>query len=654
MSQSIPGSVNPACGVPGSQLLRSRLLSFLRGPCTLLKVKVASPRTSALALLLVTALVLAACGDDAGGVTTTTAAVTTTVDPTTTTEPGATTTTEPIGPRNEYGGEVVIGELDEPLSLNPFFTGGGGSAERIGQAYFAGVADVDGFTLELVPDVVVELPSVANRGLVVNGDGTETVTFVIDPRAVWADGTPISGADFEFTYETIMDPLLGLDQSGYDDIDPLSVVVSDKTFRFTLARPSLAVETMFGVLLPAHEVAGTDLLADWNDRMWVSGGPFELEEWSRGEFLTLRRNPAYWKVDPETGQQLPYLDRVVFRFVADVETLVAEFSERRLDVITPGMDPEVLAELSGLVGVVVDVVGGGQWEHLSFQFGDGRLERNPGSYNAHLEFRRAVAEALDRDALATAVFGDAWDEGLDSYVEAFTPGWSGEAWAAYDYDPAAARTSLDELCAKEGVDCVANPPKVVFTTTEQRIELAEALEPMFTAAGIEFEMELEPRVVFLGETIEYGRFDVGVWSWAGGPGLHRLVCAHRFWDPRQAPPNGNNHYRYGSPAYSGVGEFVSYQEGPSAVIDEHTARMEELATLMGVDQGCHPATVDQAELLGLVTEAEALLAEQVVFIPLYQLPEVGVVWADEIAGYRHNPTGGGDTWNIAYWHRIDS
>ncbi|HEX5630971.1 MAG TPA: hypothetical protein VFY15_04875, partial [Acidimicrobiia bacterium] len=107
-------------------------------------MKVASPRTSALALLLVTALVLAACGDDAGGVTTTTAAVTTTVDPTTTTEPGATTTTEPIGPRNEYGGEVVIGELDEPLSLNPFVTGGGGSAERIGQAYFAGVADVDG------------------------------------------------------------------------------------------------------------------------------------------------------------------------------------------------------------------------------------------------------------------------------------------------------------------------------------------------------------------------------------------------------------------------------------------------------------------------------------------------------------------------------
>ena len=595
---------------------------------------------------------MAACGDDPGA-TTTTSPVTTTTSATTTTDPGATTTTEPIGPRNEYGGEVVIGELVEPLSLNPFVTGGGGSGERIGQAFFAGVADVDGFTLELVPDVVVSLPSIANGGLVINGDGTETVTFIIDPAAVWADGTPISGEDFRFTFETIMDPALELDRTGYEDIDPASLVVGDKSFRFTLQRPSLLVESLFDVLLPAHEVRGTDILGDWNDRMWVSGGPFELEEWSRGEFVTLTRNPAYWKIDPETGQQLPYLDRVVFRFVEDVETLVAEFEARRLDVITPGVDPAILGELAALVGPVVDVVGGGQWEHLSFEFGDGRLSRNPESYNEHVEFRRAVVHAIDRDAIASAVFDGAWGEGMDSYIDAFTPGWSNEAWAQYDYDPDAARLDIEALCAKEGVDCVANPPTMVFTTTEQRIDLAEALQPMLEAVGIAFEAELEPRVVFLGETIEYGRFDVGVWSWAGGPGLHRLVCAHRFWDPRLLPPLGTNYYRFGSPGYSGVGEFVSYQEGPSSVINEATTRLEELTTLLGVDQGCHPSTVEPTAILGLVGEAEAILASELAFIPLYQLPEAGVVWADEIAGYKHNPTGGGDTWNIAFWHRID-
>jgi ABC-type transport system substrate-binding protein len=404
------------------------------------------------------------------------------------------------------------------------------------------------------------------------------------------------------------------------------------------------------VLLPAHVVAGTDLMADWNDRMWVSGGPFQFEQWSRGEFLTLTRNPAYWKVDGDTGQQLPFLDRVVFRFVGDVDTLVAEFEARRLDVITPGADAALLDRLAALEGVVVDVVGNGQWEHLSFQFGEGRLSRNPGSYNSHLEFRRAVAHAVNRDRVAAELLGS-WGVGMDSYVEAFTPGWSQAAWAQYDYDPDAARTALAELCAKPDIDCTTNPPTVVFTTSEQRVALAAVLEPMFTEVGIAFRAELEPRVVFLGETIEYGTFDLAEWSWAGRPGLESLVCLHRVWDPDQVPPLGSNHYRFGSPAYQG--EPVTYRQGPSSLINESSARMSELATLLGVDQGCHPSTVDRSELLTLVAEAEQILADELVFIPLYQNPEAGVVWADEVAGYKPNPTGGGDTWNIASWHRID-
>ena len=610
-----------------------------------------SPATGAAGAVVAWALVMAGCalgGGDSTTIPTDGSSPTTTA---TTPAGGSTSTTAPLGDRYEYGGEVVIGELDEPISLNPFVAGFGGSAERIGQALWVGVADVDGFSLELVPDVVVELPSVGNGGLVVNADGTESVEFVIDPLAVWADGTPISGEDFRFTYEVVMDPLVvGVDRSGYEDIVPGSVVVGEKSFRFVLSRPSLVVESLFSVLLPAHVVAGTDLMADWNDRMWVSGGPFQFEQWSRGEFLTLTRNPAYWKVDGDTGQQLPFLDRVVFRFVGDVDTLVAEFEARRLDVITPGADAVILDRLAGLEGVVVDVVGNGQWEHLSFQFGEGRLVRNPGSYNSHLEFRRAVAHAVDRDRVAAELFGS-WGVGMDSYVEAFTPGWSQAAWAQYDYDPDTARTALTELCAKPYIDCTTNPPTVVFTTSEQRVALAAVLEPMFTEVGIAFRAELEPRVVFLGETIEYGTFDLAEWSWAGRPGLESLVCLHRVWDPDQVPPLGSNHYRFGSPAYQG--EPLTYQQGPSSLINESSARMSELATLLGVDQGCHPSTVDRSELLTLVAEAEQILANELVFIPLYQNPEAGVVWADEVAGYKPNPTGGGDTWNIASWHRID-
>ena len=599
------------------------------------------PRRALGTVLVLVLVVAAACGDDAASTTAGPASSTSSGADSATTTAGTTTTGAGA---IEPGGEVVVGVLEEPLSLN-WFAGGAESpvVGLIGAAVWVGMADVDGVTREFVPDVVVALPSVANGGLVVNGDGSESVRLDIAPEAVWADGTPISGEDFRFTYETVMRPDVLVDKSGYELIDPTSLVVGEKSFEFRLVRPSLVVESLFPVLLPAHVVGGVDVMSgSWDEDMWISGGPFEFEEWSRGEFITLVRNPNYWKVD-ESGQSLPYLDRVVFRFVPDVDTLVTEFEARHLEVINPSWDPALLDRLSALEGVAVDVAGAGQWEHITFQFGDGRFVRNPGSYNEHLEYRLAVAHAIDRQGVVDAVLGG-WGEPLDSYVEAFTPAWSQGAWATYDYDPDKARDYLTALCAKDGVDCAANPPTAVFVTTEQRGDVALALESMFTAVGIEYRSELEPRVIYLGETIEFGTFDLGDWTWVGRPGLRELAALHRVWDPEQAPPIGANYYRFGSPGYQGEGDLLDYQEGPSSLLNEHTARMAEIYDLLG-------ATVDEREVLALVAEAETILAEQLVFIPLYELPDAGVVWADEIGGYRHHPAE--DTWNIATWNRID-
>jgi hypothetical protein len=57
------------------------------------------------------------------------------------------------------------------------------------------------------------------------------------------------------------------------------------------------------------------------------------------------------------------------------------------------------------------------WEHINFQFGPGN--RNPESLNEHLAFRRALAHAVDRDAIAAVVPGAGF--AIDSHVDAFLP-----------------------------------------------------------------------------------------------------------------------------------------------------------------------------------------------------------------------------------------
>jgi hypothetical protein len=86
---------------------------------------------------------------------------------------------------NPYGGEVIVGDDQEPPTLNQFAPGGDNAiVTRIGQAYMCSTFEIDGFTLELFPELLVELPTVANGGITVNADGTETLRYTILDEAV--------------------------------------------------------------------------------------------------------------------------------------------------------------------------------------------------------------------------------------------------------------------------------------------------------------------------------------------------------------------------------------------------------------------------------------------------------------------------------------
>ncbi len=590
-------------------------------------------------LVLALALVAAACGstDDDTGQEETTTTTEAPAETTTTAAPTETTTTEATEPQNlkAYGGEVVVADDQEPPTLNPFVPGGDNFIVSIvGQGYHVGAQEIDGFTLELIPEVLTELPTVSNGGVVVNDDNTMTVKYQIKDEAQWADGTPISGDDFQFTLDTIMNPDLPTTKAIYEDI--VESTAGPKTFEYTMAAPTVQYELIFGTLIPKHDVEGSDFVNDWNDTMWVSGGPFVFSEWQKGEFVKLTRNDNYWKSDPETGQQLPYLDAVIFRFIPETEAIITAFRGREVDIIQPPPATETIETLQALEpeGAVVEVLSGPVWEHLNFQFGPERLSRNPDSSNEHLKYRQAVAHAIDKNLIVDEILAGQV-EPLDSYVEAFSPGLSNFSWDQYDYNPEGASALLDELCTDLGRDCAANPISTVFSTTsnnDARVKLSELFVDMFSDVGIAYENQLEDSQLFFGETLENGVWDLGEWAWVGSPGLGGLISIHDVFDPEAPPPDGSNFYRWGTP--------------DSSVIDDASARYAEVRDAMN-------ATVDDQELAVLITEAEKILADNVVIIPLYARLVTAAVWGDEVGGFKHNPTQAGHTWNLESWYRTD-
>ncbi|MDH3190324.1 MAG: ABC transporter substrate-binding protein, partial [Acidimicrobiia bacterium] len=478
-------------------------------------------------------------------------------------------------------------------------------------------------------------------------DGTETVRYQIRDEAVWADGTPISGDDFQFTYDTIMDPDLPILKATYEDI--VSTTAGPKTFEYTLSAPTVQAELIFGAILPKHDVEGSDFINDWNDTMWVSGGPFIFDTWQKGEFVKVVRNDNYWKTDPETGQQLPYLDSVVFRFIPETASLINAFKAREVDMINPPPAIETIEDLQTLSGegASVEVLSGPIWEHLNFQFGDNRLVRNPNSYNEFLEYRQAVAHAIDKQKIVDEIL-KGQVEPLDSFVDAFSPTLSQGSWAQYDYNPEGAAALIDELCARDDTDCDAKPVKAIFSTTsnnDARVTLSELFVSMFEEAGIEYEAQLEDSSLFFGETLDFGNTDLGEFAWVGTPGFAGLISILDVFDPEGAPPDGSNFYRWGTPEVTGA-DPDGFNQGASSVVDEHTVRFAEIRDAVN-------ATVDETELITLLNEAENILADQVVIIPLYARLDPGAVWADEVGGYKHNPSQAGDTWNMEMWYRLD-
>lgn len=525
---------------------------------------------------------------------------------------------------------MVIGDDQQPPTLNPYVPGGDAYVVgKIGQAIFARGWDIDAATRQLIPDVFVEIPSVTNGGVTVNGDGSMTVTYRIRDEAEWSDGSSISGADLAFTAEAVA-PLLdpGDRFRGGERLYGLmrDIEVGDKTFTATIDETTIDYETLFEWILPRHVMEDTDLLVDWNEMPFLGAGPFVFDEWHRGDHITLVRNPNYWKFDEETGDRLPYLDEVVFRFVPEIDQLLAQFAEHRLDVIDPPPSAEDWSPVSlDDEAIVREYVPGGIWEHLAFQFGPNN--RNAASINHNLDYRRAVAHAI----------GDSLDDiisywiPIDSFLDAGAPELSTGAWSRYDYDPELARRLLDTAMAEEGVDSVT----AVFSTTanaDERPRIAAALQEALGAVGITYESQLEDSQLFFGDTLDLGTYDLGWWAWVLQPTTSSLLTQLDLFDPRGNPEEGQNVYRWGT--------------ADSAVDDELTARFAEIRDAAN-------ATLDRAEIERLVVEAEQLLADQVVIIPLLVRRSDLLYWGDALTGPEHNPTEASPTWNIEHWRRID-
>ncbi len=294
------------------------------------------------------------------------------------------------------GGQATV-ELDRPWAgLNPNTAAGAASstpallAPVLPSAYIV--------TPKLVPQV--------NSDLLVSVEATSTsplvVQYIINPRAVWSDGVPVSADDFIYSWKSQRGG--GVDADGQPDQiasnlgyrDVASIVPSHggKTVTVKFSTPFTDWRVMFDHMVPAHiarRVGWNHGFDSFNPAVDLSAGPFLLQSASSSGRAVLVRNPRWWGSPPN-------LDEVTVNVAPTQAAWAGALATGNRTAAQPGsFDLGSLNQVSSMPNTQSDV-------RPSLELLD--LEFNVTSQvTSSTAARQAIAHAIDRNDLLDRTVG---------------------------------------------------------------------------------------------------------------------------------------------------------------------------------------------------------------------------------------------------------
>ena len=202
-------------------------------------------------------------------------------------------------PRDGPMRPLTMALAEEPRSLNPFTASSAYAWQVLGQMY-EGLIGTDPFTLE-------DMPGLADRwSVAVEGEGKNAHTvlsFTLRPGLKWNDGSPLTAGDLKATLEFLKKNQI---PRFFDAVKNVAAVeaLSEHELKVTMDGVSYwYLDNIAGLpYMPAHVLGGVDDWQNWDPlaagrNALVGAGPFMLEEYRRGEYVMMKRNPHYWRLD---------------------------------------------------------------------------------------------------------------------------------------------------------------------------------------------------------------------------------------------------------------------------------------------------------------------------------------------------------------------
>jgi len=342
----------------------------------------------------------------------------------------------------------------------------------------------------------------------------QVVTYTINPKAVWSDGTPITWEDLQ----SQINATSGKDEgfaiaatNGSDRVEKVERGVDDRQAVITFAKPWSDWKGMFAgstMLLPKSSTATPEAF----NRAQLNGpgpsaGPFLISNLDRGaKRITLTRNPKWWG-------EAPLLDSITYLILDDAARIPA-LQNNTIDATgLATLDEMEIARRTN--GVAIRRAPGLGWYHFTFNGSPDRILADPA-------LRRAVARGIDRNTIAAVVQRGLADNPVPLNNHIYVAGQEGyqDNSGVVAFDPEKAKQELDALGwrmngqfrEKDGKQLVIRD--VLFDSLGTR-QYAQIAQNNLAQIGVKLDLDIRPAAGFFTDYVTVGNFDIAQFSWSG-------------------------------------------------------------------------------------------------------------------------------------------
>ncbi len=433
-------------------------------------------------------------------------------------------------------------------------------------------------------------------------DSAMTLTVDINPEAVWSDGTPITAADFECTWNANLNTPGAISTVGWDQILSVSAGSSDKQVVVEFATVYAPYRGLFIQILPQHVMTDPtcmDVSGDFLDAIPVSARPWQLTSWSLDQAI-LEPNAAYW------GDDAPVASRIVMVPRTD-DGGIAALGAGEVDFIFPQAFAGITDALAA-DNIQFTPGYGTNYEGLYFQQGEER-----GGPFSDPVFREAFSKSIDRELILANIYDPIFPGApllqCGLWVPTVGP-WCDNTQFVDSYDPEGAIALLEGAgWALNGdgfwasADGTVPEIKWMVNTPNPRREATQALMiPEFAEAGFNVVADNGDAAAVFQQRLPAGDYDLAMYINTASPDpsvTSIMSCS-------QVPSAENNN--------QGQNSVFWCNEDASALMAESDT------------------TIDEAARADLIHQIGQAMVDDHVMLPLFQFPNIAAWRTDRIEG----------------------